>query len=50
MMLSGHKTNSVYRRYDIIDETDLRNSMTQVQRYLKRESGQTNVVKLKKKA
>jgi len=49
MMLSGHKTNSVYRRYDIIDEVDLRESMTRVQRHLKREIGQTNVVRLKKK-
>jgi integrase len=50
MKLSGHKTNSVYRRYDIIDENDLRESMAQVQRYLKRQTGQSNVVKLKKKA
>ena len=27
MMLSGHKTNAVYRRYDIIDEQDIRDSM-----------------------
>jgi integrase len=31
MMLSGHKTNAVYRRYDIIDEQDVRDSMAKVQ-------------------
>jgi hypothetical protein len=37
MMLSGHQTNSVYRRYDIIDEQDLRESMAKVQEHLVRQ-------------
>jgi integrase len=50
MMLSGHLTNSIYKRYDIIDEADLRDSMAKVQRHLKREVTQRKVVPLKKKA
>jgi integrase len=50
MMLSGHKTNSVYKRYDIIDEDDLRQSMSKVQRHLKREVSQRKVIPLNKKA
>jgi integrase len=48
MMLSGHKTNSVYKRYDIIDEEDLRESMTKVQEHLKQEVSGRKVVPLKK--
>jgi integrase len=43
MMLSGHKTNSVYRRYDIIDEQDLRESMARVQEHLARQKDATVV-------
>ena len=39
MMLSGHKTNAVYRRYDIIDEQDIRDSMAKVQEHLARQTG-----------
>ena len=42
-MLSGHKTNSVYRRYDIIDEQDLRESMAKVQEHLARQNSGTVV-------
>lgn len=38
MMLSGHKTNAVYRRYDIIDEQDIRDSMAKVQEHLARQN------------
>jgi len=48
MMLSGHKTNSVYRRYDIIDEQDLRESMAKVQDHLARQNSAT-VVPMKAK-
>jgi integrase len=33
MKISGHKTASMFRRYDITDETDLRQAMLLVQRY-----------------
>ena len=47
MMLSGHKTNAVYRRYDIIDEQDLRDSMAKVQEHLARQQKDTTVVAFK---
>jgi integrase len=47
MMLSGHKTNSVYRRYDIIDEQDLRESMAKVQEHLARQQKNASVVPIK---
>jgi hypothetical protein len=31
MALSGHKTASVYRRYRIVDESDLRDSLERTQ-------------------
>jgi integrase len=48
MMLSGHKTNSIYKRYDIIDEEDLRESMIKVQEHLKQEVSGRKVIPLKK--
>lgn len=50
MKLSGHKTDSVYRRYDIIDENDLAESMTKVQEHLERERQSSNVVRFQKRA
>jgi integrase len=47
MMLSGHKTNAVYRRYDIIDEADLRESMAKVQEHLARQQNGAVVVPIK---
>jgi hypothetical protein len=41
MKLSGHRTNSVYKRYDIIDEEDLRRSVERVQDYLKAQALET---------
>ncbi|MDP2606100.1 MAG: site-specific integrase [Deltaproteobacteria bacterium] len=49
MKLSGHKTDSVYRRYDIIDEQDLTESMTKVQEHVERERQSSNVVPLLKR-
>lgn len=38
MALSGHKTRSVYDRYNIISEDDMTKSMQKVQEHLKREA------------
>jgi integrase len=50
MKLSGHKTESIYRRYDIIDEQDLKESMAKVQEHLERERQNSNVVPFQKRA
>ena len=44
MALSGHKTNSVYKRYDIISDDDLAESMNRVQEHLKKEAENRKVV------
>lgn len=44
MALSGHKTNSVYKRYDIISDDDLTESMNRVQEHLKKEAENRKVV------
>ena len=49
MALSGHRTDSVYRRYDIISETDLTEAMNRVQSHLKKEAETRKVVPLSKK-
>jgi len=46
--MSGHKTNSVYRRYDIIDEEDLRESMGRVQEFLKNQPDDSKVASMKR--
>jgi integrase len=48
MAPSGHKTDSVYRRYDIIAEDDLMESMVRVQEHLKKEAEIRKVVPIKK--
>ena len=48
MAMSGHKTNSVYRRYDIIDEEDLRESMGRVQEFLKNQPDDSKVASMKR--
>ena len=35
MKLSGHETDSIYRRYDIISDDDLTESMNRVQEHMK---------------
>ena len=32
--ISGHKTDSIYERYDIVDETDIRDGLLQLQHYV----------------
>ena len=48
MKLSGHETDSIYRRYDIISDDDLTESMNRVQEHLKKESENRKVVPLKR--
>jgi len=49
MKLSGHKTDSIYRRYDIISDDDLTESMNRVQEHLKKEAENRKVVPLNKR-
>ena len=49
MKLSGHRTRSVYDRYDIISEEDSREAMKRAQEY-NRQQSQRKVVPLKRKA
>ena|SRR6266542_2495269 len=48
MKLSGHETDSIYRRYDIISDDDLTESMNRVQEHLKKEAENRKVVPLKR--
>jgi len=49
MKLSGHRTNSVFKRYDIVDDEDARQAMRQAQDFLKQET-ERKVVPLKRRA
>ncbi len=48
MAMTGHLTNSIYRRYDIIDEEDMRESMEKVQRFLKHQPRGSKVAPIRK--
>jgi integrase len=48
MELSGHKTRSIYERYNIRDDRDLTESMTRVQDHLKKEAENRKVIPLKR--
>jgi integrase len=48
MSISGHRTNSVYKRYNIIDEDLQRQSLERVTAHQKREIAERKVVPLKR--
>ena len=48
MKLSGHETDSIYRRYDIISDEDLTEVMNRVQEHLKKEAENRKVIPLKR--
>jgi integrase len=50
MMLSGHKTRSVYERYNILDDRDAIEAMQKVQQHLAKESKQRRVIPIKREA
>jgi integrase len=49
MALSGHKTRSVFERYNIISDEDLTDAMARVQNHLKQEAENRKVVPLARK-
>ncbi|MFB3061713.1 MAG: hypothetical protein ACE10C_10120 [Candidatus Binatia bacterium] len=46
--MTGHQTNSIYRRYDIIDEEDMKQSMEKVQEFLKGQTRRSKVAPIRK--
>lgn len=50
MEITGHKTRSMYRRYRIVDERDLREATESLQAYLKSQPQTPVVVPIKKEA
>jgi len=48
MKISAHRTNSVYKRYDIIDEEDQRRTIEKVQEHQRREMENLKVVPIKR--
>ena len=47
MKITGHKTNSMYRRYRIVDEDELRQAQEQQQAFLKNQTAARKVVQLR---
>jgi hypothetical protein len=50
MRITGHKTASMYRRYRIVDERDLKEATESLQAYLETQPKTAAVVPLKKAA
>jgi integrase len=50
MSISGHRTNSTYKRYNIIDENLQRQSLERVHEHQQREASQRKVVPIKRQA
>ena len=48
MKISGHRTNAVYKRYDIIDEEDQRRTIERVQEHQRQEMENRKVVPIKR--
>ncbi len=46
--MSDHKTKRIYKRYDIMDEEDLKESMGKVQDYLKAQPKGSKVAPIRK--
>ena len=47
MKITGHKTNSMYRRYRIVDENELREAQEKLQNYLATQENASKVVGIK---
>jgi hypothetical protein len=48
MRITGHKTASMYRRYRIVDERDLREATESLQEYLEKQPQGSVVVPMRK--
>ena len=49
MAISGHKTDSVYRRYNITSDDDLRQAVLQTQEYVRKQPVERRVASIRKK-